>query len=187
MIPYIENFYTKTEADELFAFVQSQPSVRRKTQYGAPRLHTNYPSYSIPAVGNNLPLEEMPPIYRELQARLSAYAGRPTDYVNCLGALGFHGTRESMNWHQHNAPFVRAQADQSVWVLSLGTVRPIGIRVLGDENERRWERLYPRHGSLYVLPHSYNTTHEHAVLANKNARGLRIGVNCGHYENLKKK
>jgi alkylated DNA repair dioxygenase AlkB len=191
MIPYIENFYAKSDADDLERLIKTQPHVRKpnpramKTGF---RRHLNYPGYSIPwgtrrdTMVGKLTLDEMPPLYLELQGRLSAYAGQRADYVNCLGAVGYDGPLDHMNWHQHNDPFVRAQPDQSVWVLSLGEMRLIGIRKLGDEDEANWECFFPRHGSLYVLPHSFNTTHEHIVFPRKHAQGLRLGVNCGHYE-----
>jgi len=43
--------------------------------------------------------------------------------------------------------------------------------------------LQPEHGSIIVLPHDYNVTHEHAILGkddvggDKTAKGLRISIN----------
>ena len=43
--------------------------------------------------------------------------------------------------------------------------------------------MQPEHGSIIVLPHDYNVTHEHAVLGkqdvggDKTAKGLRISIN----------
>ena len=47
-------------------------------------------------------------------------------------------------------------------------------------DNRRWILLEPAHGSLITLPSEYNDTHEHAVLDDKESKGLRISINTKH-------
>jgi hypothetical protein len=44
----------------------------------------------------------------------------------------------------------------------------------------KWILLQPEHGSLITIPDSYNNSHEHAVLDDKELKGLRISVNTKH-------
>lgn len=52
-----------------------------------------------------------------------------------------------------------------------------------ESTPKQWTSLQPEHGSIIVLPHDYNVTHEHAVLGkqdvggDKTAKGLRISIN----------
>ena len=48
------------------------------------------------------------------------------------------------------------------------------------KDRKNWTLLQPAHGSLITLPHEWNQTHEHAVLDNKEPRGLRISINTKH-------
>jgi alkylated DNA repair dioxygenase AlkB len=47
-------------------------------------------------------------------------------------------------------------------------------------DKSRWTLLQPEHGSLITVPDSYNNTHEHAVLDDKEPKGLRISINTKH-------
>jgi hypothetical protein len=66
--------------------------------------------------------------------------------------------------------------------LSLGEVRAVTIRPVGCTDACKYETIYPAHGSLYILPSDYNTTHEHAILDSKTPCGVRVGINCKHVE-----
>lgn len=52
-----------------------------------------------------------------------------------------------------------------------------------ESTPKQWTSLQPEHGSIIVLPHDYNVTHEHAVLGkqdvggDKTTKGLRISIN----------
>jgi Domain of unknown function (DUF4326) len=67
-----------------------------------------------------------------------------------------------------------------VYVVSLGQVREAALRPLKCTDKSKWEYLYPAHGSLYVLPHENNITHEHAILDQDFPCSLRISINCKH-------
>jgi hypothetical protein len=48
-------------------------------------------------------------------------------------------------------------------------------------NDRgKWTLLKPAHGSLITLPSEYNDTHEHAVLDDREPKGVRISINTKH-------
>jgi hypothetical protein len=192
MIPYIENFYTQQEADELFEFIKAQPFVRpsnpRNKTYRLKRL--SFPDYSPPQSSRRAgrlfkspsnydvsrSVAEAPELYRKFAARLGNYADREINYLSTMGYL----TDDHMDFHQHEED--KGREDQTVWVLSLGAVHPVAIRPKGCKNKSQWEIIYPNHGSLYVLPSSYNLTHEHAVLEGDDYSfgGLRIAINTKH-------
>jgi len=72
--------------------------------------------------------------------------------------------------------------NQTVWVLSLGAVHPVAVRPKGCKDRSQWEIIHPAHGSLYILPSSYNLTHEHAVLYGNDYSygGIRLAINTKH-------
>jgi hypothetical protein len=186
MIPYIEEFYSLDEADQLFDFIRTQPHVRPRNKRNNKSFlrRLSFPGYSPPLTGHHTAsrygmagsLEDAPQPYKDLAARLTAYAGKEMNYLSTIGYL----TDDHMNFHQHREDKVRE--DQSVYVLSLGAVHPVAIRPLGCTDRSRYEIFYPAHGSLYVLPSEYNRTHEHAVLegTDRSHAGMRIGINCKH-------
>jgi hypothetical protein len=194
MIPYIENFYTQQEADELFEFIKAQPFVRppnpRNKTYRLRRL--SFPGYAPQSPEPNSqplrmfkrpsaydvsrPVEEAPELYKKFVAKLSGYAGKQINYVSTMGYLA----DDHMDFHQHEED--KGREDQTVWVLSLGAVHPVAIRPKGCKDKSQWEIIHPKHGSLYVLPSEYNLTHEHAVLegTDYSYSGLRIAINTKH-------
>jgi hypothetical protein len=191
MIPYIENFYTKQEADELFEFIRTQPFVRplnpRNKTYRLRRL--SFPGYSPPIVGRHQAsfkrpsnydvsrtIEDAPELYKRFAAKLSAFAGMKINYLSTMGYL----TDDHMGFHQHEED--KKREDQTVWVLSLGAVHPVAIRPKGCKDKSQWEIIHPAHGSLYILPSEYNRTHEHAVLegTDNSYSGLRLAINTKH-------
>jgi len=197
VIPYIENFYTKEEADALFAFIKTLPSVRpvnaRNKSSHLRRL--SYPGYSPPLshrhheAGYDVRgiVEDAPDEYKELAARLSTYAGKPVNYLSTIGYL----MDDHMNFHQHAED--QKREDQTVYLLSLGATHPVAIRsgvTVGKKfipDGEDYFVLRPKHGSLYVLPDSFNrpgsgNEHQHAVLDgyDDSYGGLRISINCKH-------
>lgn len=192
MIPYIENFYSKQEADELFEFIKTQPFVRppnpRNKTYRLKRL--SFPGYSPPipptrAARKFKPpsnydvsrsAEDAPELYKKFAKRLSEFAGKEINYMSTMGYL----TDDHMDFHQHEED--KKREDQTVWVLSLGAVHPVAIRPKGCKDKSQWEIIHPAHGSLYILPSEYNLTHEHAVLegTDHSYSGLRIAINTKH-------
>ncbi len=49
-----------------------------------------------------------------------------------------------------------------------------------SNDKSKWILLQPEHGSLITIPDSYNNTHEHAVLDDKEPKGFRISINTKH-------
>ena len=185
LISYIEHFYSEAEADRLFDYLKSRPAARpknprnsnsflRKVGYGTWSPLPREP-YRLQYSGETLPFAEAPDEIKQLSDRLSAYAGKSVNYI---ATLGYENEKDHIGWHNHREDFVRE--DQSVWVLSLGVIRVLGIRPIGCKDRTQWELYRPKHGSLYVLPSSFNKTHEHAILDNPYPCGLRISINCKH-------
>ena len=192
MIPYIPDFYTQQEADELFEFIKAQPFVRppnpRNKTYRLKRL--SFPGYSPPQSSRRAgrlfkspsnydvsrSVAEAPELYRKFAAKLSEYAGKEINYLSTMGYL----TDDHMDFHQHEED--KGREDQTVWVLSLGAVHPVAVRPKGVKDKSQWEIIHPAHGSLYILPSEYNRTHEHAVLEGNDHSygGLRLAINTKH-------
>lgn len=192
MIPYVEDFYSQADADEFFEFIKTQPFVRppnpRNKTYRLKRL--SFPGYSPPQSPSRAgrlfkspsnydvsrSVAEVPELYRKFAAKLSEYAGKEINYLSTMGYLA----DDHMDFHQHEED--KGREDQTVWVLSLGAVHPVAIRPKGCKDKSQWEIIDPKHGSLYVLPSSYNLTHEHAVLYGNDYSygGLRLAINTKH-------
>lgn len=188
MIPYIEDFLSRDESDALFAACQSLPAVRpknprnsavfvRKVSLGCfsvlPESRTGKTAHG----GGANYLDHAPDEIKSLQGLLSAYAGKD---INYFSVLAYEDEKDHINFHQHRED--RKQEDMSVWVISLGQVRQLVLRPKGCKDRDQWEYLYPAHGSLYLLPHSYNDTHEHAILDRDYPCSLRISINCKHID-----
>jgi hypothetical protein len=188
MIPYVEDFLTLTEADYLQQFVltltpvrprnpRNQKSFIRKVSYGCysvlPESRTGMTVHG----GGAGWLATAPDEIKLLAARLTEYAETE---INYLSLLGYEDERDHIGWHNHREDL--KLKNQTVWVVSLGDVRTLTTRPTGSKDKSTWEELQPAHGSLYVLPHEYNRTHEHAVLDSKDFCGLRISINCKHID-----
>jgi hypothetical protein len=211
MIPYIEDVYSPEEATAYFDFIRVLPSVRphnarNKTSflrrlsfpgYSPPLTHrhdNHKAGYDVRGIVENAPAE-----YKMCAARITEYAASvqlptPINYLSTIGYL----TDDHMNFHQHHEDMTRE--DQTVYVLSLGAVHPVAIRSGYTGPKKNGKRgtefildgkddyiLYPKHGSLYVLPDSFNRPgsgdeHQHAVLdgTDYSFNGLRISINCKH-------
>jgi hypothetical protein len=184
MIPYIEDFLTQRDADDLKESVLSQPPVRernarngtliRKIHYGT---YSPVPESHYGKTSHCRSVESAPDYIKSLAKRLSAYAGKE---INYLSQIGYESEKDHIGWHNHREDLVRK--DQSVWVISLGQVRELALRPAGNKDKSTWEYLYPAHGSLYVLPSDFNKTHEHAILDQDFPCSLRISINCKHVE-----
>lgn len=193
MIPYEPDFYSQEEADELFEFIKTLPFVRpdNKRNRTSRLRRLSFPGYSPPLSGHHRSsrysvsgtVDDAPEPYKRLADAITAYQvsqglPNPCNYLSTIGYL----TDDHMNFHQHRED--KKWEDQTVYVLSLGAVHPVAIRTLGCTDKSQYEVIHPKHGSLYVLPSSYNLTHEHAVLEgiDYSYGGLRIGINCKHIE-----
>jgi len=188
MIPYVEDFLTLTEADYLQQFVLTLTPVRphnprnqkvfiRKVSYGCysvlPESRTGMTVHG----GGAGWLATAPDEIKSLATRLTEYAGTE---INYLSLLGYEDEHDHINFHRHRED--HTLKNQAVWVVSLGDVRTLTTRPVGCKDNTKYEELRPAHGSLYVLPHEYNTTHEHGVLDSKKPCGLRISINCKHID-----
>src|SRR5271170_30019 len=123
MIPYNENFLTKTEADTLKESVLSQPAIRekiarnhssliRKLHYGT---YSPIPESHYGGISHCRPVDDAPSFIKAFAAKLSAFAGKEINYIS---QRGYENERDHIGWHQHHEDYGRE--DQSVWVVSLG-------------------------------------------------------------------
>ncbi len=188
MIPYVEDFLTLTEADYLQQFVLTLTPVRRRNPRNQKSFirKVSYGCYSVlPESRTGMTvhgggagwLTTAPDEIKSLATRLTEYAGTE---INYLSLLGYEDEHDHIGWHNHREDL--KLKNQTVWVVSLGDVRTLTTRPTGSKDKSTWEELRPAHGSLYVLPHENNTTHEHAVLDAKDFCGLRISINCKHID-----
>ena len=202
MHDYIHNFLTPEEADCLFTFCQTLPAKRLvnprnravnicKLQMPCYSVVTNFRAVPNGYPGENItgwtepgmklspnertnewmtPIEDAPAEILTLREKLSAYAGKD---VNYLSLVGYADEKDHITWHKHREDDGR---DATVYLISLGATRTFGLR-LKDAPRDRWTLMQPVHGSLIVIPSEYNDTHEHAVLDDKEPKGLRISIN----------
>ena len=207
---YDPTFLTKAEADALFDLCQLLPHEREPNRLIGTgknqRVYSyyrkiSYPYFSLhPKQGDATRfrhLDSAPALIQQLRARLADYAKKDIQYI---GVGGYEMSNDGMTCHQHAAD--RQIEDQTVYVVSLGQTRRIAIheathRCSNCSKAHGMDKLpalngspqilQPVHGSLYVLPHEYNTTHFHGVLRERKSvvPDLRIILDCKHdYPNL---
>jgi alkylated DNA repair dioxygenase AlkB len=203
---YTPNFLTPNEADDFYAFfndwhycdykiVKSGLILKRKgVAFAADPNHTQVRGTKASGVtygamdtenddddcnDNVLPLtrdEKTPAVLLSLQAKLTAKLRTMVGYeqrtVNYLSVVRYPDETAGIGWHQHSED---NGVDTPVLIVSVGAVRPFHLRVQKDRSQK-WEHD-AEHGSLIVLPSSFNNTHEHAILKEKRACGVRISVN----------
>ena len=185
---YVKDFLSKEEADRLQQFVltlapvrprnpRNQKSFIRKVSYGCYSVMPDSRTGMTVHGGGAGWLATAPDEIKALAARLTEYAGVE---INYLSLLGYEDEHDHIGWHNHRED--RTLKNQAVWVVSVGDVRTLTTRPVGCRDKSQYEELRPAHGSLYVLPHEYNTTHEHAILDSKKPCGLRISINCKHID-----
>lgn len=182
---YIEKFLTEAETARLFDFALRLPPVRKlilpwgnRSQFVSLGTYIEFPStYLKDSDGYKHDMATAPDEVKAIAANLSNFAGKS---INYLSFIAYMNNRSGMTFHQHDED--RVQPDMSVYCVSLGAIRTVALRPLGCIDKSQYEILRPAHGSLYILPSSYNDTHEHAVLADKESCGIRVCVNCKHVE-----
>jgi hypothetical protein len=184
LIPYIESFLSQKESNDLFDFCRMLPHVRppnprntnsrtRKLSYGCYSvLPTSRTGATVHGGGAGW-LDKSPAQIKELAAKLSAYRGKE---INYLSIVGYVDERDHIGWHNHRED--GENEDQSVTVVSLGETRTLSLRPAFCRDKNFYEEFDTINGSVYVLPSSYNATHQHAILDDKRPRGLRISINC---------
>ena len=170
---YVPQFLSEEEAQKLFETGVTLPFKRKTVMFGKLARHASYEFTTFPSAENHRPLSGAPAAILHLRDRLSEYAGRD---VNNLSVVRYE-TGDYFDWHQHRADKVRnedgTKRDATVYIVSTGVVRPFSVRPVGGKRED----ILAEHGSLIVLPASFNRTHEHSVPKVK-ATGVRIAVNA---------
>jgi hypothetical protein len=182
---YIEKFLNRADADRLLDFSLGLHPVRavilpwgNLARFVSLGSYTEFPSpHHIKRYGDGVRLSTAPKEVKQIAAVLTEFAKTPVNYISFNAYLN---ERDGMNFHQHNED--RDNPDQSVWVVSLGAARAVRFRPVGCLDKSKYETIYPAHGSLYILPSLYNTTHEHEVPSSKTPCGVRVGINCKHIE-----
>ena len=113
--------------------------------------------------------ENTPAVLLALQQKLTARLGRS---INYLSVIRYADETVSIDWHKHSED---NGIDTPVLIVSTGAPRPFHLRLQKDHNQK-WEQV-AEHGSLIILPASFNDTHHHAILKEKQPCGVRISVN----------
>jgi 2-oxoglutarate-Fe(II)-dependent oxygenase superfamily protein/uncharacterized protein DUF4326 len=201
---YTPNFLTPKEADDFFSFfndwhycdykiVKSGLILKRKNvAFAGDPNHTQVRGSKESGVtfgametesadddcgGNVLPSDEnTPAVLRSLQKKLTAKLRTMVGYeqrtVNYLSVIRYSDQTVGIDWHKHSED---NGVDTPVLIVSVGAVRPFHLRLRKDHSQK-WEQD-AGHGSLIVLPASFNDTHQHAILKEKRPCGVRISVN----------
>jgi hypothetical protein len=195
MIPYVEDYYSQKEADAEFERLRELKFVRTRNPFNAKGRvkHLTHAHYSVvkSSYGGTptTPFSQAPDNIKEMCRKLAAFSaehkttvllppGSPVNYASVLGYI----PDDFMKFHQHKEDTVPVLLESTVYVLSLGAMHPVVIRENGCKDKSKYEVIYPKHGSLYILPHGYNVTHEHAVLEGNDYsfNGFRIAINFKH-------
>jgi hypothetical protein len=191
------------DAVGLFAFLQEQEHSRPPNgHWSSPKHPSNkrrfmYPGYSVNPTSHGgyptVPIAEVPKMIRDYVIDpISEHCGKTINYTSTNGYPTAH---DGMNFHQHEEDQVGGEnsvpnldgyyvLDQTVYVLSLGETREITVRPIGSRDKSEYEHYFVKHNSLYILSHAMNMTHEHEVTESKTPVGLRIAVNCKHYDRI---
>lgn len=144
-------------------------------------MYGNLPSEPVGEDCNDsvLPLtrdENTPAVLQTLQQKLTAKLRSMPGYeartVNYLSVVRYEDETVGIDWHKHSED---NGIDTPVLIVSTGAERLFHLRLQKDHTQK-WERD-AEHGSLIVLPSSFNNTHEHAILKEKQPCGVRISVN----------
>jgi alkylated DNA repair dioxygenase AlkB len=115
------------------------------------------------------PISAAPPEMRSLVAKISKKFKRNVNYIS---TIGYKNEDSSMFYHQHGEDWGH---DTPVWIVTTGAARTFGLREKGKPKTEIRFQVEP--GSLLVLPNSFNTTHQHAILKDKTPRAMRIAPN----------
>jgi len=125
--------------------------------------------------GPVLPSREAPDIVRKLAGVLTArlrkmpgYAGRQ---INFVSLQYYRDHTVQIGWHDHSED---RGVDTPVFIVSTGAERPFHLMLQKDKNAL--SSRVTEHGSLLVMPASFNDSHFHAVLPEKHPCGVRISV-----------
>ncbi len=131
--------------------------------------------------GTVLTFKDAPEVVLNLRKKLTAYLrtlpGYETRTVNYMAVIKYPDHTAQINWHKHNED---NGIDTPTFIVSTGEERPfhLGLRKGSKKGKgpgEQWSRI-AQHGSLIVMPASYNDTHLHAILPESESCGPRISV-----------
>ena len=139
-VKYEKAFLSEKEADALFALAKSLPRERPLTKLSGFTNHLRrlqMPCYSATPNWRGsenektnewmMPIDKAPVEAQSLAEKLSKLAGKP---VNYFSFVGYENEKDHIGWRQHAEDKCR---DARVFIVSLGEVRPFGLRRLCDE------------------------------------------------------
>jgi hypothetical protein len=120
-------------------------------------------------IGHTLPFDDRTPDeVKRLRDKVSARIDRDVNYISVQiypdGASG-------INWHRHSEDDA---IDSPVLIVSTGGERDFHVRLRNDHSKH--SKRPAQHGSLIIMPASFNDTHHHAILPDKSKRP-RISIN----------
>ncbi len=136
--------------------------------------------------GPVLPSSEAPDKVRKLASVLTARLHEMPGYeprqdvtgvivkrqINFLSLQYYRDHAVQIGWHDHSED---RGVDTPVFIVSTGKdARPFHLMLQNDKS-KQWSKS-AEHGSLIVMPASFNDTHFHAVLPEKNPCGVRISI-----------
>jgi hypothetical protein len=131
--------------------------------------------------GPVLPLDEAPEEILNLQRKLEQYLrtmpGLAKWKLNYLSVMKYVDHTVGIDWHKHSED---DGCDTPTFIISTGADRPFHVGLINKTKPPKpteyWSRT-AEHGSLIVIPASFNDTHWHAILPDKHPCGIRISVN----------
>ena len=182
---YETDFLTPKETEAVLKECEKLPRERSATHWGNKRRNVIGQSFSdvkskrlayVTKGLHPLPIADAPPAIRNMIAKLQdrvqlSHPGQNRQ-VNYVSLVIYENEKDHMGWHQHKED---KGHDTPVLIVSLGAERTFGIRRKGAKQHYTFT---PKSGSLIILSTYANISHEHAVLDDKEPKGIRYAFNC---------
>lgn len=166
----VESFVTPSEAQALFACLQSLPWTRGRFMGSAvPREEVWIGPYAYKFSGRTLEPRAWSPEIEAIREKIRACYGG--DYNSVL-LNRYANARDSVSWHSDDEP--EMDSTHPIASLSLGASREFLIRSTADRKALRTYTLTP--GSLLLMPPGFQERYQHCVPKSKAPCGPRINL-----------
>jgi hypothetical protein len=195
--PYVPNFLSSQEADDLFDFLMGWNYCEMNNRHGLPLRrkgvawaydpdHSQVRGTSDSRTtevdeddhcdGPILPSKDAPDIIRSLAQKLTTYLrtmpGYESSLINYLSVIKYPDQDAGIDWHSHSEDY---GVDTPTLIVSTGAERQFFV-ARQDKSQKRppyepkpseTSSIIAEHGSLLVVSNEQNYTHWHAILKNE--------------------
>jgi alkylated DNA repair dioxygenase AlkB len=167
---FIESFLTPSEAQALFACLQSLPWARGKFMGSAvPREEVWIGPYAYKFSRRTLEPRAWTPEIEAVRDKIHANFGGE---YNSVLLNRYANARDSVSWHSDDEP--EMDSAHPIASLSLGDAREFLIR--GIANKKAFQTYVLTSGSLLLMPPGFQQKYQHCVPKSKAPCGPRINL-----------